>query len=375
MRKASLRPRGFTLIELLVVIAIIAILIALILPAVQQAREAARRTECLNNLKQIGLALHNYHDQHLVFPPGMITSWNRRLANSNISGQFSTVDPQEAESQTFASANNLPAHGESWMLQILPQIEHKTTYEMWNPALSAWGNTNFNAWRTAELQGNPNSAAVLSVTNAPGGTHIKQFYCPSRRAGMAANSPALKLDLAQTHGGNDYAGCVGSGILFEPVTRAAWNLTGPEIQRVSANLGTNGLPVFPVYQLAGRSGVFGPNSSNAIEAMLSGDGTSQTIMIGEAERFEGTTARYRQVNPQLRTPSDGWVWGGPATLFTTFLPPNKQEHFASAGGPHGSTVHVGLGDGSARAVNQSIGLEVWQRLGTVNEGVSVGNSF
>src|SRR5687768_201165 len=96
MRSSSSR-RAFTLIELLVVIAIIGILVALLLPAVQQAREAARRTQCKNNLKQLGLALHNYHDQHKLLPPGYVSDY------------------------TTAGTDTGPGWG--WAAMILPQID------------------------------------------------------------------------------------------------------------------------------------------------------------------------------------------------------------------------------------------------------------
>lgn len=101
------RKHGFTLIELLVVIAIIAILIALLLPAIQYAREAARRTQCRNNLKQIGLALHNYHSQYQVFPPGYISR--------GVSG----TDPTSAET----------GPGFAWGTMLLPFLDQVALYE------------------------------------------------------------------------------------------------------------------------------------------------------------------------------------------------------------------------------------------------------
>ena len=103
--KRNSNVRGFTLIELLVVIAIIAVLIALLLPAVQQAREAARRSECKNNLKQLGLALHNYHDTFNTLPPGYVTLPTALTATTGYYGWQSSILPYIDQSPLYNAMN------------------------------------------------------------------------------------------------------------------------------------------------------------------------------------------------------------------------------------------------------------------------------
>ena len=152
------RRRGFTLIELLVVIAIIAVLIALLLPAVQQAREAARRSECKNNLKQIGLALHNYHGTHGVFPPGMIFS-------GDLSG--SGADNAAADGQTY-SLNTT-----GWMM-LLPFLELGNLYDAWDPRVASGPAQHAEA---PPLRNTPTNIynSNLAVTQTP----IEVLRCPS----------------------------------------------------------------------------------------------------------------------------------------------------------------------------------------------------
>ncbi|MCA9080180.1 MAG: DUF1559 domain-containing protein [Planctomycetaceae bacterium] len=128
------RRLGFTLIELLVVIAIIAILIALLLPAVQQAREAARRSQCKNNLKQLALAIHNYHDTHNVLPPGLID------------------DPNDT--------SGTDGYGWSWGMMILPMIEQAPLYN--------------------EINAGPNTVTNVLVNNLQAVQRpLSAFKCPS----------------------------------------------------------------------------------------------------------------------------------------------------------------------------------------------------
>lgn len=114
------RSRGFTLIELLVVIAIIAVLIALLLPAVQQAREAARRSQCQNNLKQLGLALHNYHDVHKTFPPGIVTATT--LWTSSCSVMSNGVAVPDTNARAWG-----------WGAFILPFIDQAPLFNLLRP--------------------------------------------------------------------------------------------------------------------------------------------------------------------------------------------------------------------------------------------------
>ncbi|WP_291168888.1 DUF1559 domain-containing protein [Gimesia sp.] len=125
VNQTSRKRRGFTLIELLVVIAIIAILIALLLPAVQQAREAARRSSCKNNLKQLGLALQNYHDTHNVFPPGGVIG--------PCAGNPPTILTGAQECGSF----NGESMGGNWLVFVLPQMEQSALWENAVPVLNA----------------------------------------------------------------------------------------------------------------------------------------------------------------------------------------------------------------------------------------------
>lgn len=156
--------RGFTLVELLVVIAIIGILIALLLPAVQAAREAARRSQCTNNLKQIGLALHNYHDTFKTFPPGVI--WGQGCMGANVGG--------DTGRDMCPGTTPPPAHHHTWNALILPFLEQKPLYDTIDFKRPAWGQA-FVGTAVPVLRcpsdGNfrtPRESNNIAITNYPG---------------------------------------------------------------------------------------------------------------------------------------------------------------------------------------------------------------
>src|SRR5687768_14300669 len=128
----AVRRGGFTLVELLVVIAIIGVLVALLLPAVQAAREAARRSDCSNKLKQIGIALHNHHDTYGSFPPGMVDD------DTNSLGWGVAILPFMEQQQLYDVVNSLFTNSTA---VPKPIMLHKTTIGHTGPNIDAWGGT------------------------------------------------------------------------------------------------------------------------------------------------------------------------------------------------------------------------------------------
>jgi type II secretory pathway pseudopilin PulG len=251
------------LVELLVVITIIGILIALLLPAVQAAREAARRMQCSNNLKQIALALHNYEVAKQQLPAGLISRYPYPDYPSN-------YDP-------WAEASNKTPgfQGTSWMLAILPYMEQNNLYDRWDFTQNINNKAN-----------NPNPA--IASQDIPG------FYCPSRRSGVSPDQIAIMFPATLTgnngssvggwtSGGTDYGGCLGRQDAFDNQFRGSSGGASTVSHLLCA-----GKYIFYADPDNGdtspsKRGVFVPNFGTTLAEIR--DGLSNTIMIGEMQRL------------------------------------------------------------------------------------------
>src|SRR5262245_30770298 len=239
MLRRSVRT-AFTLIELLVVIAIIAVLIALLMPAVQKVREAANRTQCSNNLKQIGLALHNYHDSYQVFPLGGV-------------------------------ANNVCCNtegGPSWAISILPFMEQDNLYKLYDPT------------HTTEHASNQKlRETVVKAYNCPSDPRAGQLMAPV--SGPPANySPPLQYATSSYKG---VAGMAGEsngfddpfGALQYPTSWRGVLHAGPDTRYPTAGVAGANLGPTATYL------TYSPNYYARERIATITDGTSNTLMVGE----------------------------------------------------------------------------------------------
>ncbi len=331
MNRRNVRQSGFTLIELLVVIAIIAVLIALLLPAVQQAREAARRTQCKNNHKQIGLALHNYHDTFLRFPSG---------------GEFMA--------QQWAH---------SWRVSILPYVDQSSIYNGWNFSFGDQG------W--VGDGNNPNGALVA-------GKKMAWLVCPS-----SSLPDSLVLN-------NSYAtGTVHEASYFGIAGAAP----GGKFTYIdSNNYLYTGLPYTVTgYGYVSSRGML-PNAlcTNIRDCT---DGTSNTMIVGEISGYvwDSTHTTKGDVRPGVGW---GWTMGsypGPFDYFnvcnvTIAYAPNGNylnQIGSYPGNPtfatnvpltsfHTGGAHVLLTDGSVRFISNNIDINTLTYLAVRDDGQVLG---
>ena len=329
----SHKNRGFTLIELLVVIAIIAILIALLLPAVQQAREAARRTQCKNNLHQIGLALHNYHDIYKMFPPGQ-----------------TGADKWGDSCPEGACANW------NWAAHILPQIDQAPLFNAINI--------------TRPLDEAVNTPAVLAQMRNP----LEAFRCPSdvgpgtnSQHRVPSNNPASNADCTnpgcQEVATSNYVGANhswqlnrGDNLFFPGQT------SGPR-EQFNGTFGRS-------QRLGSRTAPGGRLKQIAIEDML--DGTSNVACVGErAWQLNNVTLRAAVVfGHNGDTPNhnrQGLVYGMAGGFW-------KLNDTCADCGRGFSSVHEGgahflFADGSAKFISENIDHNTDQTVNSVYERI------
>lgn len=349
------RP-GFTLIELLVVIAIIATLIALLLPAVQQAREAARRSQCKNNLKQLGIALHNYHDTHSCFPAGYYS-----YGTSNGSGPaWAAIDPATWDA----------APGWTWGTMILPFMDQAVLYNALELNRPCWDLANASAAQTK-----------LSV-----------FLCPTSSGGDesfliqdASGSPLVKGGAQLRFGRSHYVASHGQ--------ESCWGECGSSTTGiVFTNIYTKTTKTVTINGDASKvaDGPFFRNSRTRMRDVT--DGTSNTIFLGEhSSKLSDKTwvgvVPGAYTHPRFTSPENGpdaaatlaLIHAGPSggeldiTGFPIVHPVNfPTYHVGQMYSEHTGGGHVCMGDGSVRFVSENIDLLLWAELSSINEGEVTG---
>jgi len=342
--------RGFTLIELLVVIAIIAILVSLLLPAVQQAREAARTTQCRNNLKQIGLALHNYHDAHRTFPPAYVGS-------PVVSGTAFGV--------TFPDDNLNGPSGLGWGALILPFIEQSVLYQQFDSSVPLWA-----PQQAAAIRTKVNAFLCPSATGGDNGFELRRYTTGSNESPGDPLPYSPGIFLSHSH----YVTMAGTqGPWARPTAYSAdFSVAEPVSGGGSATI----------------NGAFFRNSRIRISDVT--DGTSNTVFAGEhTSRLSDKTwvgavpysVTCRKVNGVVTDDCDsaGALLQGHSGPDLHDLPqviihqPNHPaRHSDQLESDHSGGCNCLLGDGSVRFVSQYLDGFVWAGLCTRAGGEVLG---